>query len=405
MKSKLPYGPLFDESGDMSAAKARAHLDDALRVLHKRLPENHALKKLPLTPKASEKLMKACFEFLQNYCPSAFERDNLSHVSRLVANMKIYSRDLKNYLAINYKDVQLLAALHDLGKSRVSEPIYSSLVSVFGASDFINLRVLPHEFFSFYWIQVLGREHGIEEATIQLLMDQVANHNFGPDLSLADNRPLLAKKGNGQMKHWWLEHWKRWTDKVKASGITVDSVYGHTESPLANSLVLFDRIDGGHPHSWEKFLNQDLLSGRLDFTPERIYEILEDANLTAKEQVLAVGRQLQKNFVPAKKKAPMEDFAPYADALAMLEVSEKVVRQLKNCNSIENRSQLKISAPGSILYQDRNHVWHRVDAVKLPQPHGIHYEWNHSKWKQTQSTESPVALLLETVYDDWKKAA
>lgn len=381
-------------SGDLVQTGSR-WVKDALMVLGTRLEKYRTLRTLPLTASQRKTLIKRSIDFLQVNQQSAFEEDNLKHVGRLISNMKIHTDTLKEFLAMESEDIQLLAALHDLGKAKVPNEMLAYLETIYG-KDFLSLRVLPHELFSFYWIERLGMENGISADVRQLLMDQVANHNLGPDLEDPVNQFLLDKDANGRYRHWWVEHWSHWSMKATKAGLSVDSTYGHTVSPLANALVLFDRIDGGNPHSWEKFLNQDLISGHLKFTASRIIEVMEHANATAKEQLKAVGLQLQKNFTDAHKKTKLGEFAPYAMARNMLDKNDKIVDSLKSSNSEHHCQELKVNPENSILYRDLQSAWHLFDEK------GVSYVRQGDGWEQTKQNDNPIALLLDHIYHDWK---
>lgn len=397
------YGALFlNESSGSRAQLGKRWVEEAIRVLQHRLPRNQALRALPITEPQRKLLIKRSIDFLQVNQSSAFEEDNLKHVGRLISNMKVHAATLKTFLEMESEDVQLLAALHDLGKAKVPTEMLEYLTSVFGADDFLGLRVLPHELFSFYWIERLGSEVGISASVRQLLMDQVANHNLGPNLTDPHNRFLLAKDEQGRFRHWWVEHWAHWSKKANAAGLAVQPVYGHTISPLANTLVLFDRIDGGHPHSWEKFLNQDLISGHLEYSPQGIIDVMEHANQTAKEQLDAVGRQLQPHFTEAKRQTRLETFEPFALAVKMLAKNDDIVARLKKSNQTAERNRLHVGTPQSVLYETQAKRWFRFDIEKRPQIKGLVYEFQDHQWKSVKEGSNPVALLLDCVYADWK---
>lgn len=399
--SGLPFGPLFEAKTGSAEERGMRFTTDALRVIQNRLPGCATITSLPLTKAPRQKLMKASFAFLQRYCPGPFEKDNLSHVGRLVSNMKRHTKPLKEFLGVDTEDVQLLAVLHDLGKSRVCDPIYSYLSGIFGENDFINLRVVPHEMYSSYWIQEVARECGVADDIAHILMDQVANHNFGPDLDHPDNAPLLEKLPNGRFRHWWMDHWEAWSAKARAGGLQANAKYGHTVSPLANTLVLFDRVDGGHPHSWEKFLNQDFVSGSLTFTPQNILHILTESNLTAKAQILSVGRQIRTGFAP-KKKSYLESFPPYEEALSMLNRNEQIIEKLRRSNEPANRAALGVTSKASLLYLDHKDHWYRVDEIRRPTPSAVLFAWDGNEWKEKKTSANPVELLLNEVYQDWR---
>lgn len=390
------YGAVFSPVAGKSALETgEVWVKDALHILANRLEKYRNLRAIPLTPSQRKTLIKRSIDFLQVNQGSMFEEDNLKHVGRLISNMKIHADTLKEFLDMDAEDIQLLAALHDLGKAKVPSEMLAYLTTVFG-DDFLSLRVLPHELFSFYWIERLGTENGISIDVRQLLMDQVANHNLGPDLDDPVNQFLLEKEENGRYRHWWVEHWSHWSEKAARSGLDVSPTYGHTVSPLANALVLFDRIDGGNPHSWEKFLNQDIISGHLKFTAEGIIEVMEHANFTAKEQLKAVGLQLQKNFTEKHRKTKLGDFAPYNTARNMLDKNDRIVDRLKSSNGEEHFRELKADPKNSILYRDQKQQWQLFDAK------GATYERHGNEWKLGKKGSNPIALLLDYIYQDWK---
>lgn len=395
------YGPIFENQPGLTGKNlGKKWVEEALVVLFHRLDHNAELRALPLTPSQRKTLIKRSIDFLQVNQESPYEEDNLKHVGRLISNMKVHAATLKEFLDMDSEDVQLLAALHDLGKAKVPPEMQDYLAGVFGKEDFLGIRVIPHELFSFFWIERLCAENGIPLSTRQLLMDQVANHNFGPDLESPENKSLLVKDANGKFRHWWVEHWSHWSEKARAAGLAANAVYGHTVSPLANTLVLFDRIDGGHPHSWEKFLNQDLLSGRLDFTSTKILEVMELANATAREQLVSVGKQLKRNFTPARKSASIESFAPYHHARAMLDNNDKIVGRLRASNGRDHFARFGVDPKHSILYEDHDGLWYRFEAAS--QGLASSSQLQGKDWKQLKQSPNPVALLLEVVYRDWR---
>jgi len=392
------YGNLFEVKGTgVSAGKAQ--LCDALKVLENRLTQNRQLRKLPLTPEQSEVLMKLSLEFLRTHNSGTFEKDNISHIGRLVANMKHYGEDLRTFLGVNPEDAQLLAALHDLGKSQVAPEMFNFLCTVFDAEDFVSLRVLPHELYSMYWIDQLCRKAGIPVDTAHTLMDQIANHNFGPDWHDPENVRRLAKDHAGNpLRHWWIERWKNWAQAAVKHGIEVDPKYGCTISPLANTLVLFDRIDGGDRHSWEKFLNQDLLSGEFDFSAKNIIRIIDDSNRTALQQVETVGFQLEKLFVDPNAKS--SNFPPYIDAIEMLQKSDIVLNRVKESNTEYLWKEFSVDPKRAILYHDHTGSWYRLEQPGK-NAEATRSLWQDRQWKETDRNANPVSLLLNTIYKDW----
>ncbi len=223
LSSQDHYGTVFQEKeGADPVELGRLHFQNAIEILEYRLEKNRDLRRLPLTPAMSEKLRHECMEFLKKEAAGTFENDNLKHVGRLISHMKRYSADLKNALGIEAEDAILLAALHDLGKAQSAPAIEEFLTTIYG--DFINLRVLPHELYSMYWIQQISRKAGIPENIAHTLMDQIANHNFGPNLSDPSNKHFLQSAPGAP--HWWVEHWKAWAAKANAAGMSVNPIYG-----------------------------------------------------------------------------------------------------------------------------------------------------------------------------------
>jgi len=397
------YGPIFQHDRDASPLElGKRWVAEALQILNHRQEKNRTLRTIALPKSQRTTLLKRSFDFLQTNQNSAFEEDNLKHVGRLISNMKVHGEALKEFLDMDVEDVQLLAALHDLGKAKVPLEMNEFLLSLFGKDDFLGLRVLPHELFSFFWIEHLGMEVGVTQPLRHLLMDQIANHNLGPNLTDPHNNTLLEKDENGRYQHWWVEHWAHWSVKAQKAGLNVQSIYGHTISPLANTLVLFDRIDGGHPHSWEKFLNQDLISGHLEYSPEGIIEVMDHANITSREQLKAVGRQLRTHFTVQHEKTAIDDFPPYQTAIAMLKKNDLIVQRLKACNTDAMMKEHQLIASNSILYSDKMDRWFRFDAEKTTSRSGKSYEFIDGKWKLIKESGNPVALLLDHIYRDWR---
>ncbi len=388
------YGTVFQENASLDpVVLGKKQCEDAIAILENRLTENRDLRRLPLSPDLASRLKNECIAFLKEEAAGTFESDNLKHVGRLISHMKRYAPDLKETLDVLSDDAILLAALHDLGKGQSVPAMEEYLTTIFNG-EFINLRVLPHELYSMYWIQKLSRKLGIPDAVAHTLMDQIANHNFGPNLSDPANRHFLQSAPGAP--HWWVKHWSDWATKANTEGLKVNSVYGSPESPLALTLVFFDRVDGGHPHSWEKFLNQDVLSGEMQFSAENIIQILEDSQNTSREQVIAVAEQLKVHF---RKKVELLNFRPFTEAIEMLDRSKQTVDQLKRCNTEEVREKLNITVPNAILYQDKKGVWIRIDGAP-----GVaaKYRWENNRWRLSTRSDRPVALFLEAVYLDWK---
>jgi hypothetical protein len=398
------YGDLFQPSasGADRLSTGRRHVEDALKVLQNRWRDGANLRTLPIDPSTREILNKKGLEFLKNNAKGIFEVDNVKHVGRLLFSIHRYADDLQTFLGVQAKDIQLLAALHDLGKSAVPESMGEYLQSIFTSKDFVNLRVLPHELFSMFWIQQIGLEMKLEPGVIGLLMDQIANHNFGPDLENPTNAFLLDRLPDGTYKHWWLGHWQVWAEKMQSAGMPVKNVYGCTLSPMATCLVLFDRVDGGHPHSWEKFLNQDALSGRMQFSWQTISRILAQAHECALEQVVAVGGQVQNFFTGPNQGKSILEFRPYIEALEMLEKSRAFVLRLKESNRMDRLSFFKVNGDNSVLYQDQKSGWFRIDSAPT---NAIKYRWENNAWKQILTSENPISILLETIYHDWESVS
>ncbi len=155
-------------------------------------------------------------------------------------------------------------------------------------------------------------------------------------------------------------------------------------------------MDGGHPHSWEKFLNQDVLSGQMQFTPQNIISILEDSQQTSREQVDAVAKQLHSHFT---KNISLKDFSPYTDAVEMLDRSKLTVDILKESNRPEIRAKKNVTAPNAILYKDKTDTWIRIDGAPGT---AAKYRWDSNRWRLLTRSDRPVAIFLEAVYLDWK---
>jgi hypothetical protein len=286
-------------------------------------------------------------------------------------------------LGVESEDAELLAVLHDLGKSKIADPIYDELLAIFPKNDFLSLRILPHELFSMYWIEELGIQEKWEASELTQLMDLIACHNFGPN-----------PKGMDLTKHWWMRHWKVWSEKVRAHGYPADSAYGYVESPLAYTLVLFDRIDGGDPHSWEKYLNQDFVSGNLQFNPKNIISLLKESNTASFEQVKTTGNFLKELFLPKHLGNPIQAFSPYHDALMMLEKSRQVLERLEISNHPTSKKALDDVNSDSILYQDFTEQWWKVSLTSQNPILAKKYLWQYNTWKETEESDNPVELLI-----------
>jgi hypothetical protein len=395
------YGALFKNTPSYANADVgKQHLADALKVLENRWAQGPSLRALPLEPGLCAQLTQQSVDFLAAYGKALFELDNLKHVKRLMQNIERYKRELIDFLGIDAEQLKLVAALHDLGKSHVPWQMGKFVSTIFSPDDFINTRVLPHELYSIYWIHEMGKERRLHPGLTHLLMDQISNHNFGPDLSDPANAFLLEKRPNGAYKHWWLQHWQVWSQKLRANGILINEQYGCTLSPIATSLVLFDRIDGGHPHSWEKFLNQGRLAGQIEFSINFISDILGNAHECAVEQVLAVGRQIRNLFIDSKKNTPLLEFAPLTDALQMLEQTRTFILRLQESNRMDRIVFFKIDPKKSILYQDQKSGWIRIDCESASKK-ATKSVWENNEWLAVQTSDRPIDMLLETIYKDW----
>jgi len=301
----------------------KRNVEESLSILQNRNPQCNGLRILPLMDRQATGLMQRAFRFLEANNSGQFEKDNLAHVKRLMANIGKHAAMLKKYLDIPYKHVQLLAVIHDLGKSQVPDSMYRYLQSIYGQRDFLALRVMPHELYSMYWVNQLGMEIGLSEEKIHVLMDQIANHNFGLNVSDPEIRHQLGISKYGQPDHWWLSQWQNWAQKGNAKGLKVSSSYGHTVAPLASTLVLFDRIDGGDLRSWEKYYHQDLISGLPEKNPPAQIRGMHHMTQAGRKQVRAIGFQLRRDFVSPE--LGLEGFGPYSAAMKMFEYNDKVL--------------------------------------------------------------------------------
>jgi hypothetical protein len=388
------YPPLFEKStGESAVDCGKRHLEDAMRVLHHRLEQGSQLRALPLSLRQKEDLYRRAFDFLKNHNDGTFEKDNVSHIARLIAKMGKYGADLKEFLGVPPEDAQLLAALHDLGKSKVAEPLHGYLTSIFGHQDFVNLKVIPHELYSMVWIQTLGREIKLADEVNHLLMDQIANHNLGPNLASAQNRALWAKDPDGTPRHWWTFHWDQWAKRMTQAHPGLSTVYGYTISPLANALVLFDRVDGAEPQAWGKFLNQTWLAGGLDRSAEGIIKIIEGSLAAAHEQLLVLGPQLSQSFLPSKKSASLEDFAPFREALTLIEMNQKVIDRLNASNHPKHFDRFKLPHEATLLYESRDQRWFQIE-VPIPGSKARKHLWNEGEWREIEEADTPFELLL-----------
>ncbi len=162
----------------------------------------------------------------------------------------------------------LLQEVHDLGKVEIPGEMKAALSRAFpkGPMWYVNMFILPHDYGSMHWINSYGKESGLSKAEIIGLQRLMSNHDFGIDLSNADNAEHLD--------HWWPSAFrKEMIPALAAMGIPVERLfprgsdgrlqYGHTEaSPLASLLTAYDRALPSEFTNWGlvslyKFSNQD----------------------------------------------------------------------------------------------------------------------------------------------------
>ena len=341
------------------------------------------------------KLIKLAFQFLQDHATGTYEKDNLRHVMTHVQALEKYEQDFHQFLGTSYLDELVDMMVHDLGKSAPDPSALAFLETIFGSdpSSFVNLRVLPHELYSMYWIVELGKQSGLTDSQIHTVIDLIAYHNFGPDLQAPGSEEL--------QKHWWPSNYSKWAEVINQhlADAKVVSTYGSTKVALSNGLAFFDRSMGGTADSIHKYLNQGRNSGQI-FSGEGVSQkILSDIH-NAEVQVRAMGLQLSQNFTHQGKTLGLENFRPYQDYLNEIAEAHTMAERMVQINRRESfekygliQEQMK-----TVLYQSNSGEVVRVVDLGKSQASSSHWESDH--WVQLRAGTNPVELLMDYIYAD-----
>ncbi|MBI3299199.1 MAG: hypothetical protein HYZ75_13605 [Elusimicrobia bacterium] len=167
--------------------------------------------------------------------------------------------------------VELLRALQlatDTGKQENPADLKAALAhfNPAGPVSYINNYILPHEYASMIWVEVLGKRAGFTPAEVLAFQRLIANHNFGPDLTRPENAQMR--------EHWWAKNFReQMLPMMQAMGIDVEAYfnkdetgqlqYNHTQGhPLPLLLSVYDRAiavpaNGDGVATWRKYGTQD----------------------------------------------------------------------------------------------------------------------------------------------------
>lgn len=190
--------------------------------------------------------------------------------------------------------VEMLRALQyatDTGKQQNPDDMKAALARFNSQVDtgpnwYINNFILPHEYASIQWAEILGRRAGMNGREVLAFQRLIANHNFGPDLT--------DPKNAGMRDHWWPKNFREQTlPMMRAMGLDVDSYFSRDEKgvlqynntqghPYALLLSAYDRAiavgkvgamlgNGNGLATWKKYGTQDFngKKGRLKAIRQR----------------------------------------------------------------------------------------------------------------------------------------
>ena len=323
---------------------------------------------------------------------------------------------LKQFLGIDPTRLRLLVVLHDLGKVEIPGELFEALNHIF-PDDFVAREILTHEFASMHWIAKLGKALKIDDKTVFGLQQLIANHNFGPNLTLDRHKHLR--------NNWWPA---RFREKMfpKFLELKIDLAklydkdtegtfqYYHTEdSVYACLLSVYDRAIASRFNTyglqtWQKFAEQDYHAWQslIKTQPEAptplkatlLTEKMELAAGWAETEIEAIWAILNEKYVrPEMKKIfQLENFHPYQKQKDANQKLLAAIGRVKTANLSEK--------PGRLLYRARDNSLYRVDdrSHAPPERKAKLYWWDGVTydWQQIAEDHSPIKLYFEIIQGD-----
>jgi hypothetical protein len=135
-----------------------------------------------------------------------------------------------------------------------------------GPNWYVNNFILPHEYASMRWLDILGAEADFTAAEAEAFKRLIANHNFGPDLTDPRNAAMRD--------HWWPKNFREQTlPMLAAMGIDVEKYFSRDEHGVLQYnnaqghryqllLAAYDRAiavkaNGYGLATWKKYGTQD----------------------------------------------------------------------------------------------------------------------------------------------------
>jgi len=364
-----------------------------------------------------QQLIALGMQHLKERMDIAKVENNFRHVEEQLLRPVIDDADyLQQFFGIDPTRLRLLVVLHDLGKVEIPGDLFQALNQLF-PNDFVAREILTHEYASMHWIAKLGNQLHIDEKTVTGLQQLIANHNFGPNLTLDENKHLR--------NNWWPARFREQIiPTLAALQINLDEIYEkdsdgayqyhHTEnSAYALLLSAYDRAIASKFNTyglqtWQKFAEQDYHAWQTAIktnpdapTPLKatlLTEKMEQAARWAESEMQAIWALLAKHYVRPEMRNVfrLEDYPPYQKQISANQKLLSAIDRVKTANLSEK--------PGRLLYRARDNSLYRVDdrSHTPPERKAKLYWWDGVAydWQQIAEDHSPIKLYFEIIQGD-----
>jgi hypothetical protein len=418
-------------------ARGESQLRAMLRVLRTRLKASQkSSSKIGLTRAQILDLSDRAHQLLQAGTEQtdpgsrALAQGNLEHMIRHLEFFEAHHEQGQKLFGVDPEIQILLQLLHDTGKAKMPKELQAALEKIFPSTlpdgtqknQFLNQRILSHEFASMYWTVRLGHEAGLSQRQIRVLIDKISNHNFGFDLNAQENANLR--------EHFWPTAWRTFAEQINKTlgkGKTlVDPIYGNTldRGPDSVWLGIADRATGHDIIAYSKYVNETISRGSA-FGIETVSQVFRFSIKNSQEQLPAMSRMLAKILTPAgRQHLRLSPTASLEECTLQIESRVDLIRQdralieqasnaLADLENAQKESWLKAHAPPRssrfnldrmIYYKSRSGERYLITEIRPRnstegEPLALVYRWGEQQgWTEVQSGPDTWTLFSRDLW-------
>jgi len=317
---------------------------------------------------------------------------NAAHVMDLIrAAQEPGMRETFEAAGISQAELIRSILLHDLGK-QYNAPELSDyrafLETVFpdASQNFLNTRILPHEFGSMILVEQLAKEAGIAPEKVPRLQALLGHHNAGYNPKLSGN-------------HFWVANfaWPVFAKKMAEAGVPLPEIYEAVRHQFQGgdkenvALSALDRGVSLSLASQEKFSTLLLNTSRWTAADLKS-QLIGNANNVPLEVDSVVGRF--KSYMSTKQSGALQSaFTKYFGGMKkqLVDLGEKLERDAALAPAPDG-----INGQSVAYLTGQNH-WVRVSNE------GKAYQWANGRWLlflEGKKADAPEFLFRRVIFPD-----